>query len=67
MNQAQEAIAALQQGEAADPNDSAIPYARATIHARLGQKQEALAAAALALQLSPDFAEARQLIQSLAR
>jgi predicted CXXCH cytochrome family protein len=67
MNQPQAAIAALRQGETADPNDSAIPYARATIHARLGQKNEALAAAALALQLRPDFAEARQLIQALSR
>jgi predicted CXXCH cytochrome family protein len=67
MNQPQAAIAALRQGEAADPNDSAIPYARATIHARLGQKNEALAAAALALQLRPDFTEARQLIQALSR
>jgi tetratricopeptide (TPR) repeat protein len=64
-NQPQAAIAALRQGEAADPNDSAIPYARATIHARLGQKNEALAAAALALKLRPDFPEARQLIQAL--
>ena len=67
MNQPQAAIAALRQGEAADPSDSAIPYARATIHARLGQKNEALAAAALALQLRPDFPEAMQLLQALAR
>jgi tetratricopeptide (TPR) repeat protein len=67
MNQPQDAIAALRQGEAADPNDSAIPYARATIHARLGQKNEALTAAALALQLRPDFPEAMQLMQALAR
>jgi len=62
-----QAIAALRQGESADPDDSAIPYARATIHARLGQKQEALQAAALALQLRPDFQEARELLQALAR
>jgi predicted CXXCH cytochrome family protein len=67
MNQPQAAIAALRQGEAADPNDPAIPYARATIHARLGQKMEALSAAALALQLRPDFPEARQLIQALSQ
>jgi hypothetical protein len=43
MGQQQEAIAALLQGEAADPDDSAIAYARATIHARLGQNQKAIA------------------------
>jgi Flp pilus assembly protein TadD len=67
MNQPQQAIAALRKGEAADPTDAAIPYARATIHARLGQKNEALDAATRALQLRPDFPEARQLVQMLAR
>jgi tetratricopeptide (TPR) repeat protein len=66
-NQTAHAITALRKGEAADPADSAIPYARATIHARLGQKQEALQAAALALQIRPDFQEARNLLQALAR
>jgi tetratricopeptide (TPR) repeat protein len=66
-NQTAKAITALRKGEAADPADSAIPYARATIHARLGQKQEALQAAALALQIRPDFQEARNLLQALAR
>lgn len=66
-NQPREAIAALLMGETADPTDSAIPYARATIHARLGQKNEALAAADRALKLRPDFQEARQLIQALSR
>ena len=66
-NQPREAIAALRRGEAADPGDASIPYARATIHARLGQTQEAMAAASRALQLRPDFAEARQLIDSLSR
>lgn len=66
-NRPPQAIAALRQGEAADPSDSAIPYARATIHARHGQKQEAIQAAALALQLRPDFQEARELLQALAR
>ena len=50
----QEAIAALRQGEAADPNDFSIPYARATIHARLGQRNEALQAATSALQNSEE-------------
>jgi tetratricopeptide (TPR) repeat protein len=67
MNQPGEAIAALLKGEAAEPSDSAIPYARATIHARLGQTDEARAAAARALQLRPDFPEAIQLLQALSR
>ncbi|MES2440074.1 MAG: tetratricopeptide repeat protein [Verrucomicrobiota bacterium] len=67
MNQPREAIAALLKGEAADPADASIPYARATIHARMGQKKEALAAASRALQLRPDFPEARQLVQMLSR
>ena len=67
MNQPSEAITALQRGEVADPNDPAIPYARATIHARLGQKKDAIAAATRALQIRPDFPEAQQLIQSLVR
>ncbi len=65
--QPQRAIAALHQAESADPNDAAIPYARATIHAQLGQKQDAMEAAARALQLRPDYTEAKQLIGQLAR
>lgn len=66
-NQPQQAVAALLRGEAAAPADAAIPYARATIHARLGQRNEAVAAAASALQIRPDFPEARQLLQMLAQ
>jgi tetratricopeptide (TPR) repeat protein len=67
MNQPQQAIEALLKGETADPTDAAIPYARATIHARLGQRDAAIAAASRALQLRRDFPEAIQLIQSLSR
>lgn len=67
MNQPQQALDALRRGEAADPSDAAVPYARATIHARLGQRDEALAAASRALQIRRDFPEAIQLIQSLSR
>lgn len=63
----QMAIRALQQGEQTDPNDEAIPYARATIHARLGQRNEALEAATRAIQIRQDFPEAVELIRSLAR
>jgi tetratricopeptide (TPR) repeat protein len=67
MNQSQQAIQALRNGESADPSDASIPYARATIHARLGQRDEALAAAARALQIRRDFPEALQLMQALSR
>ena len=67
MNQPRVAIAALRKGETADPSDAAIPYARATIHARLGEKPQAAEAAARALQLRPDFQEARQLLDALSR
>ena len=67
MNQPREAIDALRKGETADPSDSAIPYARATIYARLGEKPQAAEAAARALQLRPDFQEARQLLDALSR
>ena len=66
-NQPREAIAALLTGETADPSDASIPYARATIHARLGEKRQAAEAAARALQLRPDFQEARQLLEALSR
>jgi tetratricopeptide (TPR) repeat protein len=67
MNKPQEAVAALTNGEQADPSDAAIPYARATIHARLGQRQAALEAATRALQIRQDYPEAIQLIQALSR
>lgn len=66
-NQPQQAIAALLKAESADPSDAAIPYARATIHARLGQRDQAIDAAQRALLLRKDFPEAFQLIQSLSQ
>lgn len=65
--QTSEAIAALKQGEAAEPGDPSIPYARATIHAQLGQKAEALAAAEQAIRIDPGFAEAQRLKMMLSR
>ena len=62
-----EAMDALRKGEAADPSDPGIPYARATILAQLGQKQAAIAAAQRALTIQPGFQEARQLLMMLQR
>ena len=59
------AIAALLVAEAADPHDPAIPYARATIQAQLGQFQEARQAARRALELNPQFTDAAKLLNQL--
>lgn len=61
------AIGTLTRAETAAPDDPSIPYAAATIHARLGQKQEALQAASRALQIQPNHPQALQLIQALGR
>ncbi len=62
-----EALDALSKGEVADPTDPGIPYARATILAQMGKKQEAIAAAQKALSIRPDHAEARQMMLMLSR
>jgi Flp pilus assembly protein TadD len=59
------AISALLAAESAAPNDPAIPYARATIHAQLGQRREARQAASRALELNPQSPEAAALLRQL--
>jgi tetratricopeptide (TPR) repeat protein len=59
------AIQALLAAESAAPQDAQIPYARATIHAQLGQLLEARQAAARALELNPRFAAAATLMRQL--
>lgn len=59
------AIQALIAAESAAPNDPMIPYARATIHAQLGQLREARQAASRALEINPQFAEAAALLRQL--
>jgi tetratricopeptide (TPR) repeat protein len=59
------ALDALERGETADPNDPRIPYARATILARLGNLAEARTAARRALELQPNFTAAANLLQQL--
>ena len=61
------AIQALLAAETAAPNDPAIPYARATIHAQLGQMNEARQAARRALEMNPQFPEAAALLRELDR
>ncbi|MGN6552346.1 MAG: tetratricopeptide repeat protein [Verrucomicrobiota bacterium] len=59
------AIQALLRAESVDPRDPGIPYARATIHAQLGQMDEAREAARRALQLNPGFTVAANLLRQL--
>ena len=61
----QVAINSLLRGEKAAPSDTRIPYARATILARLGRNDEARSAARRALELQPEFNDARTLLRSL--
>jgi len=59
------ALDALQRGELANPRDPGIPYARATILARLNRRQEAIAALDRALNIAPGYGEALQLRAAL--
>jgi tetratricopeptide (TPR) repeat protein len=61
------AVEALLRAESANPRDAGYPYARATILARSGRIGEARSAAARALELQPDSAEAQALVRSLGR
>lgn len=61
------ALEALQRGELANPGDPGIPYARATILAQQGRRQEALAAVERVLSIAPGHGEAMQLRAMLAR
>lgn len=56
-----EALEALSRGEAADPADPGIPYARATILAQAGRMMEAAAAVEKTLTIQPNHPEAQQL------
>ena len=59
------AIQALLTAESADASDPRIPYARATIHARLGQIEEARTAVRRALEIDSSFTQAAALWQQL--
>ncbi|HEY1050202.1 MAG TPA: tetratricopeptide repeat protein, partial [Prosthecobacter sp.] len=61
------ALEAFQRGELANPNDPGIPYARATILAQQGRKQEAIAALEKVLNIAPGHGEAMQLRAMLSR
>ena len=61
------AIEALLRAESLDANTPEIPYARATILARMGRTDEARHAAQRAVELNADFQAARQLLEGLGR
>ncbi len=61
------ALESLLRAEGIEPEDARIPYARATILARLGRKREATLAAQRAVQLNPGLSEAKALLQDLER
>jgi len=61
------ALDALVRAESLDARSAQIPYARATILARLGRTDEARAAARRALELQSSFREAAELLQVLGR
>lgn len=61
------ALEAFKRGELANPRDPGIPYARATILAQQGRKQEAMAALEKVLSIAPAHGEAMQLRAMLAR
>jgi tetratricopeptide (TPR) repeat protein len=67
LGQTADAIESLLRAESVSPNDSRIPYARATILARAGNFAEARAAAKRALEIQPGFADAQNLLDQLPR
>jgi tetratricopeptide (TPR) repeat protein len=67
LNDPEGAMTALLRGEAANPGDPAIPYARATILARLGRAAESLQAVEKTLMIQRDHPEALQMKMMLMR
>ena len=65
LGETEQAIKSLLRAESADPHDAGIPYARATILARLERNAEARAAANRALEIQPAFNDARTLLRIL--
>jgi tetratricopeptide (TPR) repeat protein len=59
------ALQALLTAEQLAPESPQIPYARATIHAQLGEFREARAAARRAIELNPQFSDAIALLNQI--
>jgi tetratricopeptide (TPR) repeat protein len=67
LNQTEPALESLLRAESLESASAIIPYARATILARLGRVEEARAAAHRALELDRNFTDAQQLLRQLQR
>jgi tetratricopeptide (TPR) repeat protein len=67
LNKPEPAIESLLRAESLDATSAMIPYARATILARLGRLDEARTAARRALELNGNFSDAQQLLRQLER
>ncbi|MEW6304117.1 MAG: tetratricopeptide repeat protein [Verrucomicrobiota bacterium] len=65
LNQPAQALDALARAEALDTRSPRIPYARATVLARLGRTTEARAAAQRALAIHSGYADAAALLEAL--
>jgi len=65
LGDAEGALDALERAETENPQDPRIPYARATILVQLGRMMEARTATRRALEIAPDFAPAKQLLETL--
>jgi Tfp pilus assembly protein PilF len=64
-NQVEKALDALSRAESLDARMAELPYARATVLLNAGRQGEARAAARRALEISPDYAPAKQLLESI--
>jgi predicted CXXCH cytochrome family protein len=62
-----QALVSLARAEGVDSQDFRIPYARATILARLGREKEARLCAQRALEISPNNPEVKSLLESLSQ
>jgi tetratricopeptide (TPR) repeat protein len=67
LGQTEPALEALLRAETLAPDDPQIPYARATILARLGRNPEARVAAERALQLNPGYVDTQRLLEELSQ
>jgi tetratricopeptide (TPR) repeat protein len=65
LDRPEQALDSLARAETADSEDPRIPYARATLLARLGRRREAATEAQRALDLRPGFVRARELLRAL--
>lgn len=64
-NKLNESIQSLYRAEQLDPSDPSIPYARATVHLRMGQKMEAFEACRNCLGIDRNYQQALQLLRQI--